>query len=327
MEMLRIVAMSMILIHHFMRHGLDRALPNDLYYLLDIAVYYGVNLFFLVSGHFLIKTSLKSITKICLIIIFFGLVNLIISAGCGEIADGKTWIKAIVYPISGSPYWFMKEYILLLITAPFINTALKTIPLRQYRNALIIFTVAIIYMRDHVASYNYLNGLYFYCLAHYLRRADFAMRFSKRTFMLVFIAITAAGAITSYLLAPTYYYFFLYFDSYDTPFMILGAASLYLYFCRLSFSSRFVNSVAGAAFGCYLLQDGFLGNSVIYPLQLRFAEQYGYGLSLLAMFAGWFVIFWCASYLLTRLQGLWLQPLTNGIVAILHKAAARLRLL
>lgn len=241
MELLRIVATSMILIHHFLLHGLERGLPYDLYYLLDTAFYYGVDLFFLVSGHFLIKTSLKSITKICLILIFFGLVNLIISAACGETAGKGAWIQAIIYPISGSPYWFMKVYVLLLITAPFINTALQTLPLRQYRNALIIFTIAAIYMRGHIASYNYLNGLYFYCLAHYLRRSGFALRVRKRNLLLSFAAITAVYAILSYTLAPRFDSFKIYFGSYDTPFMILGSAALYMYFSRLNFSSSIVS--------------------------------------------------------------------------------------
>lgn len=76
MELLRIVAMSMIIIGHFMVHAIFRDIPDSrVHHFLTPFFICGVNLFFLLSGYFKIRLSLSSIFRLIVLIISFRLVS------------------------------------------------------------------------------------------------------------------------------------------------------------------------------------------------------------------------------------------------------------
>lgn len=70
-ELLRIVAMSMIVIGHFLYHGVTKEnMPRFLYELLYTYCRDGVNLFFLISGFFRIKSTVKSVARLVFTVLF-----------------------------------------------------------------------------------------------------------------------------------------------------------------------------------------------------------------------------------------------------------------
>lgn len=327
MEALRIVAMSMIIIHHFLVHGLTPDnIPNNLFHGLNSFVYCGVTIFFLLSGYFTIRYSFKGLVKLILTILFFGIVNLVLLKSVGGTAELKTWLTAVIYPVTRSPYWFMKVYLLLYITAPILNTGLRLMERTKLRNSLIILIFVLFYTGSILGSNNYLHGMYLYCTGYYIGRYKPWMNISNGWWLLAFFVFTGLSNCLDWSLVNAGHELS-YFTSYRNVFIFVGGFVLLLYFRKLDFQNRAVNSIASAALGCYLLQDGWFGIKWLYDFQCSMLTKYGYGVKLFIIFGGFFVAFWVASWLLTQFMSFWLPKVTNVLNNLIHSTAKRMELI
>jgi len=322
MEALRIVAMSMILIHHFLIHGglsLDRV--EYVYPALNSFVFSGVNIFFLISGHFGIRLSAKGVTKLIVTVLFFKLVNFIMLGAVGETVKLHTVIANIVFPISGGGYWFIKSYFLLMLTSPLINAGLASLTKKQLTKVLLVFTVAIIYMYGSYASYNYLNAAYMYCIGYYLNKYNIASLFTLRQLWAIFILSCVSCSVVN-LIAANFSKDGFY--DYENIFILLSSISVYLGFSKYTFYNSVINKIAACSFGCYLLQDGSFGMGYFYNWQTQFFDSHGLSMELIAMFVTCFIIIWISSYVLTSFKNLWMSYVSNTIISIVARICTRL---
>lgn len=129
-ELLRIIAMLMIVAHHYVTDSLP------LYYLSDgpnkwlseLLYSYGktgVNIFVLITGYYMVnmKFNLKRPLKIMGQVWFYSVMTLIVCLAIPSVSeqiDGYQIFKSF-FPISLNQYWFATQYILLLAVAPFLN--------------------------------------------------------------------------------------------------------------------------------------------------------------------------------------------------------------
>jgi hypothetical protein len=211
----------------------------------------------------------------------------------------------------------------MMISAPIVNVGLKALSQKQLLYVMAIFAFCAVYMRGGLFSYSYLNGMFFYGLGYALRTLNIASLFSKRTLLISFFTITLSAAVISFYFTSSSENFL---SVYTNPFTLLSAVTLYLYFSKLEFSSRAVNSIAAAALGCYLLQDGRFGNEFFYDFQHRFMLAHGYGVELFAMLTATFIGLWVASFLLTKFKDLWINQLTDKLISISDKVTGPLML-
>lgn len=329
-EALRIIAMSMILIHHFLVHGIGEGnIPHNLYYVINPFVYCGVNIFFLITGHFSIRYTFRGLVKFVIGILFFGVVNLMLMLAANGQVSLKSVLNTILFPVSGSPYWFLHVYLLLMASAPLLNAGLRALTRTQIRNIVIVLTALILYMRGGHGNHTYFQALYFYCVGYYMRLADLSSAISKKMLLSLFLLSCSLAACADYASIMIRHQPLGYLTLYNNIFVITGAVSLYLLFCKLCFTSLTINRIASASLGCYLLQDGKFGYSFLYGFQNSFLEAHGFGWALLGMFTACFLLFWTASYILTRFQNIWINPLTDRILSIVHRllpTASRIRL-
>ena len=169
-----------------------------------------------------------------------------------------------------------------------------------------------------MASYNYLNALYMYCIGYYVRAYDPAKSLSCGRLLAIFFVFSALASAQS--LATSIVNVDVYALGYDSLVLIVASVSLYMCFLRMSFRIGWVNTLASASFGCYLLQDGALGMNWIYGAQRVFMQTHGYGVELFAMFALSFVAFWVASWVLTAFMNMWIGALSARVVALARRA-------
>lgn len=326
MEALRIIAMSMILIHHFMIHGLTpENIPNNLYQGLNSFVYCGVTIFFLISGFFTIRYSFSGLLKLILTILFFDFINLILLGLVGATPQPRSWIFALMFPVTQSPYWFIKVYLFLYMTAPILNAGLRNISQRVLRNTLIILLFTLFYSRTYLGIDGYLHGMYLYCAGYYIGKYQPWLNVPNQWWLVAFFLFTGLSNCAAW----TFAYFghpVEYFTSYHNVLIFLGGATLLLYFRKLDFRSNAVNSIATASLGCYLLQDGLFGLEWLYDFQSGMFARYGYSTGLFLIFAGFFAAFWVSSWLLTRFMSLWLPQLTNCLNTLMHIISRRIGL-
>ena len=315
MELLRIISMSMIVILHFLSHGIKpENLPGNLYYFLSPFFICGVNLFFLISGYFQVKYSIKGILRLGLLVFFFGLVNqFLLYYFQGSLSVGNL-IKLVLFPISGSPYWFLAVYFILIIISPILNSFIKLLSIPQYNKFLIVFSFITIYNCGFGFNYagglgySLLQGIYLYLVGSYLRiNREFLKQWNKFYFIGIFFASTLIDSIANY------YHPNPVFLSYNGIFVLISSFALFIFFTRIKFHSRIVNSIATAALGCYLLQDGSFGNGFFYSYINEIYMNTSNLIEILTKFSGIFMGFWILSWILTKIEKLWSVPLINFI--------------
>lgn len=311
MEMLRIVAMSMIIIHHFIRHVIYPEDPDSIYRIIAPFFQCGVNLFFLISGYFTIRLSVRSLVRLVLFVATFGLISNVLCVACGGTVSYKSWASFVLFPVSKNYYWFIQAYFGLMLLSPVINKGLESLSSHNLRVFTLLFTVFTVYscaIGQNICNntgYTFCQGLYCYCLAHWIR-VD-AHRFSRVKNWKYLLTAFIITCLSSVLYWKTNLYFI---PAYNSIFTVAVSALIFIYFCNVSFKSRAVNQIATAALGCYLLQDGTLGNQIIYEWQHNFV----YGAHPLAdkliLFTISFISFWIVSFFITKL----LAAIYNAII-------------
>jgi peptidoglycan/LPS O-acetylase OafA/YrhL len=294
------VAMSQILIVHFIGHTLWDTIPLSLSKILQYFVNNGVNLFFMISGWCMIKHPIKGIVKLIVTVFLFSIINVALCIGTGIKVEPYLVIIKTVFPITTSAYWFIKPYLLLLILSPIINKGLNNIDLKSLRLVIALFSVFTVYscgIAHNICNsngYTFGQGLYMYCLATYLRRDNILYKNLRSYWLIagfVFLAM-ASGifAITSNLAEEH-----LYYNSLPN---ILSTTFLFLFLIRFKFQNKIVNRLGSASFGCYLLQDGDFGNYYFYGIMHDWSQSY-LKMQWIGIYTAIFVAIWVASLLLS----------------------------
>lgn len=321
-ELIRIIAISMILILHFFIHAItSESLPNPYYGMIIPFFLSGVNMFFLISGWFQVKLSIRNVSKLVITILIFNIVNYILCYICGVRIEFKTLLFQILFPISRGPYWFISAYLGLLFTSPLVNIGLKSFNSHQLRLFIISFTLFILYSCSlgfnlcDFKGYAYMQALYMYCLGYYIRKYNIQERLSSKFCIMGYIIILAIGG----LLYSRYAGFENYIQ-YNSIFIVSAAMLLFVFLIKLQFKSRFVNFLASGALGCYLLQDGLFGSKFLYSYLHNIYDSRSSSYILL-FFAGIFISTWICSLVIS----IPVNNLASKISMQIDKSISRIR--
>lgn len=327
MELLRIVAMSMILIHHFVSHGADYEIMKEGLGFQNSFVFYGVNLFVMISGYYGIRVRWKSFLSLVITVIFFVLVDYVLKC------LGDCWShgfdisifagigKVLARPFAS--YWFVSCYLILYVFAPVINIGLKHSTKSQLRAIVVIAACYCLYgglTLDYAVSrgYEVSQFILLYLTGYWIKAESPFERVS--VWWLVCIAVCCSllngTEVFQWIMGPLSGVN--YSVSYINVLCYIGSIAIFLLFTRFSFSNRFVNSLAGASFGCYLLQDARAGSDYYYVLQREFYATHSFAESLL-MYAASFVALWVASWVLTWFKNLWAPRLIDAVYRALPR--------
>ena len=278
-ELLRIIAMIMIIILHFNCHG--RIMSNlkigsieyFVTYFLEYSCIIAVNIYVMITGYYMIKSKIKisKLIKLELEIIFYSVgiyIILILFNKCNF--NTATMIKSC-FPILTKQYWFMSAYMGLYILIPFINKFVGSINKKEYTILLIILTVLLsfvktIYNKNDVFEVNGGYGLfwfiYLYLMAGYIRiHLDKKIKNSKLFVTYIFMIILQiliryiSTKINIRILS-------LYMDislQYNSFFILIETLAIFLLFKNLRISNNIVNKIiekiAPLTLGVYLIHE------------------------------------------------------------------------
>lgn len=148
-ELLRIIAMFMIICFHFAFKGGFAAdgFAADRY-CKDILLTFGkigVNVFMLISGYFMVrsKRNVKKIIKMACVSVFYTLLGNIILLLNGvvtadEFVSDKLIFLIPLYPEIFNIYWFVTAYLIVYILSPYLNILLTAMDKKTYREFLMV---------------------------------------------------------------------------------------------------------------------------------------------------------------------------------------------
>lgn len=325
MELLRIVAMSMILIHHFVVHGSPYRFYEAGLGMQNAFIYYGVNLFILISGFYGIKVRWRSFLSLLVTVMFFVVIDVVgdcianwINTRHIDFYDLLALRNEIYRPFTR--WWFISCYVMLYMVAPLLNLGLRSATRQQLRGIVAIVFVYNVYAAL-VGDYASAEGrmlpqfIMLYIIGYWIK-VDIPFERLSVTW-LIFIAIGCGvvnGMGWQYVLGLNTGV--IYSIHYANLLCLVGSVAIFLIFIRFSFRSRIINSVAGASLGCYLLQDGIAGYEHIYKFQNDFLANNTFSDSLM-MYVASFVGLWVASWALTWFKNLWSSKLVEAIINII----------
>ena len=298
-ELIRIVAMSLIIIHHFLYHGITaEEIGSVNYNLINPYFYTGVNIFFLISGWFLIRFSFRKLFSFILLVLSYCLFNYALCIIWSVPVDSQEILFCFLWPVSNSPYWFLQAYLFIMLLAPIVNKGLQSLSLNQLRVCILLLTIGTVYSCDlggnmSNKAHSFLQGLYLYCVGYYLHcdRKLYEMLKPLWCFIGYFVLL----AIGSILNIKSVYFPCNQYNSFS---LVGSSVLLVVALSKLNFRSSFINLIGGASLGCYMLQDGTFGNNIIYPfLRELWAYRDNY-FTIIWEFALIFVGLWIAAFIL-----------------------------
>ncbi|MGX4686646.1 acyltransferase [Vagococcus sp. JNUCC 83] len=285
-ELLRIIAIFMIVIHHFaIWTPWDFESHSQLYRLLItflmIGGKLGVNVFVMITGYFMIQSNIKikSIIKLIVQVTVFSIVLYVVTVLFHIQGTTLKWTDLVnsMLPILFNRYWFITAYFQLYLLIPLINKGFNQLNQKAFSRFLVLFFIVfsvwpMLYFEAGTTSSHLSWFIFMYALGAYFKL--FQNQFDKKAItyfikMIISVIITmlCTWVLIIILSKPTNtgYYFVKEFMGWYTnifvtrdysPFILIISIFLFLTFMKLNIkNNRVINYIASMILGVYLFQS------------------------------------------------------------------------
>lgn len=285
LDMLRSLAMLLVVVLHYLGKGNllgeitqeSLSTTQTVAWFLEALSIVAVNVYMLISGYFVSKSSFKVSRVIGLWIqlefysVGIGLLSILM--GWTPMAEVDTYfLLGLLFPVSMGHYWFMTAYIYLYLLFALLAPVLKKLGKNQFQVILgllfLVFCVvkSVVPVRFELDEMGY-DCLWYLCmflLGAYIRRFGFPVLRRKRSCLLLYL-VSASGifAVTMvlrmlYLQSGSFSYIIRYTYEYNHILNVLAALGLFGVFLYLRLPeglSGFFGRIAPYTLGVYLLHE------------------------------------------------------------------------
>lgn len=271
--------MFFIVIHHGIVHGLGvdglsdwggQLLVNQQSMLpismLNACLIFSVNTFVLITGYFSLSLKKDKIVKLMIPVLLYTLLFATIPYLIkGEIIQA---VKSLFF-LSQGPYWFILDYLFLMVLTPLINEGY--LKLDKRKSFILIGLLLVIncyfgfFWGDKVNNngYTLMQFILMYVIGRHIRVHGFELK--KHWAALLFLGSSLING------ALFYAAFYLDYGSiswrltyYNNPLVILSAIAFFLIFLKIRIQSRAINYLSASALAIYLIQNTPLVSSYYY---------------------------------------------------------------
>ena len=216
-ELLRIVAMLMIITLHFNNQSkallvLGEPASNVQIFatVLEAIAITGVNVYVLISGYYLSSSKVR-LSKVLLLILQVYFYTLLIS--CAMMFVGAYSVKPedkldralrYLFPISSEHYWFVTAYLIMYVLAPVMNAAVNTLKRKQLKTVIIGLLTWFCFIKSIVPAkfgtdrmgYDFGWFICLYLIAAYIRKYNVVLfRDAKRSALVYLVSVIVIAAI------------------------------------------------------------------------------------------------------------------------------------
>lgn len=302
-ELLRIIAMAMVVVLHFFKYsgylpntemavaGESLCALNYVAIALESLCVVAVNTYILISGYFGGESKWRPSKLFGFLgqIWFYTLLIPMVLYGLGmpilPEAEGIYGIAKYVFPVGTSHFWFVTCYFQLLLLMPVLNLAVKAITQKQLTIVLacllLIFcgikTLCPIELVTDRYGYDIIWFICLYLTGAWLRSfGESALTFMKNKALLIYVgssAVMGLAVIIFYyvtgLFSGAQYYFSVPWH-YNYLFCLTGAIGLFFLFMNLKIKegrgADLIRKIAQYCFGVYLFHEHLDINNLWYPL-------------------------------------------------------------
>lgn len=289
-EVLRIVSMFLIVLHHFSVHGVANAgnfskflgsstniLMSELLASLGKVA---VMVFVFISGFYLIKSKFKlqRIINLMWNVFFYSVIILVFAY---VILGRDISLKDVVVsflPTTYEEYWFITDYVLLMIFVPFVNKFIlenskKEIQYYLFALVLVSSLLPTFLVKSALSNNELLLFLLFYSVGAYMRlyvgNEPHLRKIAENYLFLGALAILGGITVLNILAILSKKSVFvslgMHLIALDSIFALILAIGIFLYVITLPpFTSYWVNFIARSSLAVYIISDNPLIRSIVW---------------------------------------------------------------
>lgn len=293
LELLRIVAMFMIICCHFVTY--NNFGPTDVFSekvlglsILRMGGKLGVVLFVMITGYFMLNKAFRwqRVIDLSKQTMYFSIIVVLLTYAFQGTLPDLLGITRIIFPLIMANYWFPTDFALILILSPLLNKVMNDLDERIVRVGLIGSVCMIglpIIMPD--MKNQLISLIVSYCMGAYVRKYDIKIDKIK-IFMLIGAILVATSFVTGALLAAAKSNAFfsglrLFFVSGFNVGAFIIAFLIFVLFKDWEFGSvPVINLIASTTFGVYLFHDSrsfriYMWNEIVNPTRWHGLELVG----------------------------------------------------
>lgn len=289
-ELLRIVAMGMIIILHYLSRGgilvpyrEDASVLNHAAWLIEAFCMVSVNCYVLISGYFLVESGWKPrrIVSLAAQVLFYSVLIPVAMLCLGMLSASELtmydWLT-FVFPFQSEHYWFATHYMILYLFAPILAAGIQKSDKRTLQIVIVVLlfffsvgkTVIPYNLATDTDGYHYGWFLFLFLVAGYIRKYGIPWLEKGKRALTLYVGMCIliweisalcglverrTGALSHYVDMPyTYNYFF----------VLVGSVGMFCLFLNLQIkegkAACFVRKLAPYTFGVYLLHSHILLN-------------------------------------------------------------------
>lgn len=273
-ELLRIVAMFLILIEHanFFSIGIPTYESTVLHpvstwcrYTVQSFALIAVDIYIIISGYFSIKVNTKKVCSFIFLVLFwriFIICPFLIASSLGLTTYPYTIAELFRLCVPGYKDWFVGAYILLMFLSPMLNAYIEKATLRQlvlffclYEGFQVVLSWLLQLYGQFDEGYSVLSFIGLYILGAILRRIS-SQIISKP--VLWYCGVSMAVGSTMFVVARycsnmgVKEYILSLQGAYNGLFVLFGAFCFFMIFRNLNIRSRVINYIAASSFAVYL---------------------------------------------------------------------------
>lgn len=300
-ELLRILAMGMIVLSHICCHsGLDYTYSvlsvNRLFVQFGLLGDLGVAVFLLISGYFRSSFRIRALSRLLAQVWFYSVGLFLVCRfvlGCPYTGE---MLLQVFLPTIYNEYWFFTAYMILFLMSPFINAMLDNLSRQQLKTMLILMVVlwSVIpgLTKQHLYAAELPQFLMYYCLGAYFRmyphnrlqKKSLQWALTVGTFAVLFGLTVLLGYLER--MTPEAFGASARLYNRNSPLVLaaaVGLLSLAVY--AKPFTSRFINTLGGCTFGVYLIHDNPVVRELLWKDWLHWGHYFTSGSFILRMAA------------------------------------------
>lgn len=274
-ELLRIIAMFMILMHHFIVHNGYDVLklplgPERIFFQLvmqgggkvGVVIFFSISAWFFLDKEQTIKSNLKRVWIMERELLFWSLILMAFYLVFDRADIGMKLMVKSVMPSSMGVWWYATAYAIFLALLPFLSKGLKALG-REYHLALAAMVLVIWGLTSFIPKTlgnSTLTGVFGFVYLFILISAyKWYMKpfTTKQTWLMIgfglsFFLLYTCVSISLSLLGHNIGIFIV--GDWKLPVIMVGFG-MSLLFDRVTFHSRIINRIAQSAFSVYLITD------------------------------------------------------------------------
>lgn len=275
-----------------------------------------VNVFVIITGYFSIRFSAKKFLTILVELMIYTILLKTIPYSI----QGN--YKLAAFSILNNNYWFVVEYLILMMFAPMLNSYLERITKKEY----IVFLSGLLFVScylgfiwkgpDNMSGYELFQFVMLYAFGRYI--SIFHVRLKKPTALWLYIGLSLmTGLLYGFFYVKGSNSFAYRMTNYNSPLIIAASLSFFLLFLNFSFSWPIINQLSKSTLSIYLISGSFLG-----PYYYKFVTNqflsYGNIGAIYALILG-LVVFFLIAFIVDPLQRIINKFLVDKMLHLSYK--------